>query len=41
MSCLGESSMDFERPKANATAITDLGMEKGPPRGWTHSNARE
>lgn len=44
MSCLGESSMDFERPKANATAITDLGMEKGPPSaamGWTHSNARE
>lgn len=32
MSCLGESSMDFERPKANATAITDLGMETGPPR---------
>lgn len=31
MSCLGESSMDFERPKANATAITDWGMEKGPP----------
>lgn len=32
MSCLGESSMDFERPKANATAITDLGMEARPPR---------
>lgn len=40
MSCLGESSMDFERPKANATAITDLGMETGPP-GTGHTAMSE
>lgn len=31
MSCLGESSMNFERRKANARAVTDIGMEKRPP----------